>query len=150
MTALLAATPVHAAAMAALHAAAFPPRERWGADTFAMQLALPGVYGLIADAAGFVLARAVAGEAEILTIAVHPEARRQGIGRRLLAAAAEGALLRDAGELFLEVSCENSAALALYKAAGFIQVGLRVRYYPDGSDALVMRRAITSAATEVA
>jgi len=145
---MIAATPAHAPALAALHEAAFPPRERWGADTFALQLELPGVFGWIEEAAGFVLARAIAGEAEILTIAVHPEARRRGVGRRLLAAAAEGALLRDAGELFLEVSHSNDAARALYLSAGFIQVGLRVRYYPDGSDALVMRRAITSGATE--
>lgn len=45
---LVAATPHHAEAMALIHAAAFPPRERWGPDAIALQLALPGAYGVLA------------------------------------------------------------------------------------------------------
>jgi ribosomal-protein-alanine N-acetyltransferase len=136
------ATPHHAAALAALHAAAFPPRERWGADAMALQLGLPGAFGMIDARGGMVLARVAADEAEILTIAVLPEARRQGLGRALLEAAAALAAERRAVALFLEVSTGNHPARALYAACGFMEVGRRRRYYPDGADALVMRRTL--------
>lgn len=137
-----AATADHAAVLAAIHAAAFPPRERWGADAMALQFGLPGVFGLIDSRGGMVLARVAADEAEILTIAVLPEARRQGMGRGLLDAVATLAAGRGVVGLFLEVSTENHAAQALYGACGFAPVGRRRRYYPDGADALVLRRAI--------
>ncbi len=132
----------HAAALAAIHAAAFPPRERWGADAMALQLGLPGAFGLIDARGGMVLARVAADEAEILTVAVLPEARRQGLGRSLLEAAAEQAVARGAVALFLEVSTANGPAQALYATCGFVPVGRRRRYYPDGADALVLRRAL--------
>jgi ribosomal-protein-alanine N-acetyltransferase len=136
------ATPHHAAALAALHAAAFPPRERWGADAMALQLGLPGAFGLIDPRGGMVLARVAADEAEILTIAVLPALRRQGIGRALLDAAAAQAAGRGAVALFLEVSAANHPAQALYAACGFERVGHRRRYYPDGADALILRRPL--------
>jgi ribosomal-protein-alanine N-acetyltransferase len=55
----------------------------------------------------------------------------------------QGAVLRKAAVMFLEVAAGNVAALALYRAAGFAEVGRRVRYYADGSDALVMRRDLS-------
>lgn len=136
------ATPLHAAALAAIHAAAFPPRERWGADAMALQLGLPGAFGLIDARGGLVLARVAADEAEILTLAVLPAARRQGIARALLAAAAGRAAAGGAVSLFLEVSAANLAARRLYAGCGFAPVGRRARYYPDGADALIMRRAL--------
>ena len=83
-----------------------------------------------------------ADEAEILTIAVAPAAHRQGIGAALLAAAMAQAALRGAAAMFLEVAEGNAAARALYAAAGFRQSGRRRRYYPDGADALVLRRSL--------
>ena len=125
--------------MAVLHAAAFPAAERWGETALSAMLALPGAFGVMAGEQGFVLARAAAGEAEVLTLAVLPERRRGGLGGSLLAAAAAGAVLRGAEALFLEVSERNDAALALYAAAGCEAVGRRRRYYADGADALVLR-----------
>ena len=139
------ATPAHAASIAALHAAAFPPPERWTADAFATQLSLPGVFGFVSDT-GMVLARAVADEAEILTIAVLPVARRGGIGRALLRAAEARAAAGGARTMFLEVAPGNGAARALYASAGYAEVGRRPRYYPDGSDALVLARPLSPAA----
>jgi ribosomal-protein-alanine N-acetyltransferase len=136
------AAAAHAPAMAAIHAAAFPPGERWGADAFGLQLGLPGVFGLLDERGGMLLARVAAGEAEILTLAVHPAARRRGIAGALLGEAALVARAAGAVELFLEVSAANAAALALYKAAGFATVGRRAAYYADRSDALVQRRAL--------
>lgn len=142
------ATPAHAAALAPLHEAAFPPGERWDADALAQQLALPGVYGLAAlrgdgAPAGFILARVAADEAEVLTLAVVPAVQGQGIGGLLLRAALDHAAAAGAGAMFLEVSPENAAALALYARAGFAAVGRRRGYYPDGGDALVLRCALS-------
>ena len=79
--------------------------------------------------AGFILARRIIDEAEILAIAVAPSCRRQGIARRLIGCLAVD-LRRDLPcRLFLEVSVENEAALALYGASGFVEVGIRKQYY---------------------
>lgn len=128
----------HAAAMAAIHAAAFPKPQQWGPDAIALQLALPGSFGLIAAEGGMVLARAVAEDAEILTLAVVPAVQRRGLGRALIDAAAQESRRRGARALFLEVSSDNAPARALYSAAGFSEVGRRARYYSDGTDALVL------------
>ena len=137
------AVPGEAPALAALHAAAFPPEERWGESALRLMLGLEGAFGIVAAGAegpaGFVLARAVAGEAEILTIAVDPAAQRGGLGTALLGAAMEAAAGHGAAVLFLEVSERNAPARALYARAGAERVGLRRGYYPDGSDALVLR-----------
>ncbi|WP_243634655.1 GNAT family N-acetyltransferase [Roseicella frigidaeris] len=132
-----------AAALAALHAEAFPPAETWGPDAIALMLGMPGAFGLWVPGAGFVLARAAGGEAEILTLAVRPPARRRGLGGALLAGALAGAVARGAAAMFLEVAAGNAAARALYAGQGFVEVGRRRRYYPDGSDALVLRRVLT-------
>ena len=139
MSTIEAAGPAHAAALAAIHCAAFPPKEAWSADVIALQLGLPGAFGLIDPAGGMVLARVTADEAEILTIAVMPTARKRGLGRALLRAAMDRAAERGACEMFLEVAIANGAARALYAALGFIQVGRRRGYYPGGGDALILR-----------
>ena len=143
---MIRATPAHAIVMADIHRASFPPAEAWGPDAFSMQLALPGVFALIDEAGGLLLARVTVDEAEVLTLAVQPPARHRGIGRRLLAAAMEEAGRCGALNMFLEVSAINYAARNLYEKSCFVQVGLRRGYYPDGSDALVMRHRITSGA----
>lgn len=136
------ATPADAAALATIHAAAVPPADRWGADAIRLMLDLPGAFGLHAPG-GFVLARVAADEAEILTLAIAPDHRRRGLGGALLAGAIAQAALRGAAAMFLEVSEGNEAARALYAAAGFVEAGRRRRYYPDGADALVLRRALS-------
>jgi ribosomal-protein-alanine N-acetyltransferase len=138
------ATPSHAEALAHIHASAFPEGERWGADAIALQFGLPGVFGWIAAEGGMILARVVADEAEVLTLAVDPAARGRGIGRALLDRAMRTALERGAGRLFLEVGASNVAARALYRACGFVEVGRRRAYYRGGADALVLRAAISS------
>jgi [ribosomal protein S18]-alanine N-acetyltransferase len=132
------ATPAHAAALAAIHAAAFPPRETWGADAISLQLALPGAFGLIDGRGGMLLGRIAADEAEVLTLAVVPAVRRQGIATALLQAAKNHARALGARAMFLEVATGNAAALALYRREGFAEIGRRRRYYADASDALVL------------
>ena len=105
-------------------------------------LAMPGVYGLIADEDGFIIARVAADEAEVITLAVLPHSRRRGIARQLLDAAIRIGAEAGADHMILEVAEPNAAARALYGAMDFHQVGRRRRYYADGSDALVLKRSL--------
>lgn len=128
-------------ALAAVHAEAF--EASWDETSLAALLSSPGVFA-VAEADGFILIRVVLDEAEILTVAVRPSARRQGIAHRLLEQALVQALALGARTLFLEVAQSNVAAKALYSGAGFVETGLRRGYYAksDGSreDALVLSR----------
>ena len=117
---------ISAETLADLHAAAFA--APWTAGTFAELLVQPGVFAETADD-GFILIRVVADEAEILTLAVRPEARRRGLGARLAAAAAARAAALGAERLFLEVAQDNAAARGLYARSGFVEVGRRRGYY---------------------
>lgn len=138
--------------LALLHAAAFPPAERWGAQAIGLLLGLPGHFAVLAEEAGvplgFAMGRVASEEAEVLTLAVTPARRRAGIGRALMRALMAEAAARGATALFLEVSEANAAARALYERVGAVAVGRRPRYYPDGSDALVLRAALTPRAAE--
>jgi ribosomal-protein-alanine N-acetyltransferase len=78
--------------------------------------------------AGFALTRAILDEAELLLIAVTPEARRHGLGLRLLNATADRARACGVRRLFLEVR-SNNPAVELYTSAGFVKVGERPNYY---------------------
>ena len=78
-------------------------------------------------------------EAHVTTFAVHPDWRRQGIGRQLLLNVVELARKIGARRMTLEVRASNETAQALYRAYGFEEVGRRPRYYTDdGEDAVVM------------
>jgi ribosomal-protein-alanine N-acetyltransferase len=128
--------------LARLHAACFTTPRPWSAAEFADFQASPLCF-LLEEPAGFVLGRVIADEAELLTLAVAPQARRQGIGARLVAAFAAQATRRGAETAFLEVAASNAAAQALYARTGWTLAGRRKRYYhaPDGTaeDALVLR-----------
>ena len=133
------ARPAHASALAAIHAAAFSPRETWGEDAISLQLALPGGFGLIDERGGMLLGRTTADQAEVLTLAVAPSGRRQGIATGLLRATTRRVRALGGVAIFLEVAIGNAAALALYRREGFIEIGRRRHYYSDLSDALVLR-----------
>ena len=132
--------------LAALHATAFD--HPWGVAEFASLLATPGTFA-VAEPHGFILIRAVAGEAEILTLAVAPGARRQGLARRLVERATVQALALGAEAMFLAVAEDNLPAIGLYRGFGFETVGRRRGYYSRGTnappaDALVMRLSLNS------
>jgi len=131
--------------LAELHAQAFTTPPPWSAAAFAATLARPECF-VLSEPGGFLLASVAAGEAEVLTLAVAPLARRQGIGRRLVAGFLAVAAARGAQVALLEVAADNRAALALYRGAGFAEVGRRHGYYrtPEGQaiDAVVMTRAL--------
>lgn len=103
-------------------------------------LASPLCFAL-SEPQGFIIGRVVAGEAELLTIAVTPEAQGRGIGGRLVARFLAEAVLRGAANVFLEVAADNAAGLALYQKAGFVASGRRRGYFGPGVDAIAMARA---------
>lgn len=128
-------------AMSSLHAASFP--QGWSAEALGSLLASPGAFALMfievsSLAVGFVLARVAAEEAEILTIAVRANARRKGLGRALMEAAAAEAQKMGARIMFLEVGETNAPARELYKRLGFEEAGRRKDYYGQ-DNALVMK-----------
>lgn len=137
-------------ALADLHGRSFRTPSPWSAADFSSFLADPLCFLLVEGDAGFLLGRAVAGEAELLTLAVSPDARRRGLGRKLVSRFLYQARLRGAETAFLEVSAENAAAVALYESAGFLRTGRRAGYYraPDGTriDALVLQRDLSAGA----
>jgi ribosomal-protein-alanine N-acetyltransferase len=94
-----------------------------------------------AAAIGFVLARRIVELLEIDLLGVAPDFRRGGLAARLLARLLD--VERGAGlaEARLELSTSNSPAAGLYASQGFVVVGRRPRYYPDGSDALLLSRS---------
>ena len=135
-------TPAH---LAMLHRAAFTQDRAWSEDEFANFLATAYCH-VLADTNGFALIRVIADEAELLTIAVHPDHRRAGLGKSLLIQSMAKAADQGAFELFLEVAADNTGALALYQSTGFAQVGLRPGYYArEGTapvDALLLSRPL--------
>ena len=144
------ATEADLPAMASVHAQAFD--APWDEAGMATMFSGAGAYAFVlvdGDPAGMVLCRAIGGEAEVLTLAVPPWARRRGIGAALMGAAMDEARARDAAVMFLEVDVGNEAAVTLYERLGFARAGLRKAYYDRGvdgrADALVMRLDLTSA-----
>lgn len=87
---------------------------------------------------GYIAFTVMAGEMEILNIAVLHEFRRQGAGEELLCSALKEGVTDGAEECFLDVRVSNKPAIRLYTKLGFEQVGKRKRYYPDNrEDALL-------------
>lgn len=131
-------------ALAALHAAAFAPNRGWSADEFARLCENPHVT-CYTGPDSFALVRSLAGEAELLTLAVHPRARRSGQAQAVMT---KWLNVENAQIAFLEVAADNVAALALYRKLGFTETGRRRAYYKraDGIrvDALLMQLALTS------
>ena len=121
-----------------LHSVCFPNKP-WSASDFA-DLKKSGC-DIIASQNGFIVWRVVADEAEIITIGVHPDARRGGIAAAMLVLAENDAKKRGASKMFLEVAENNRPARAMYERNGFVQIGVRPKYY-DGIDAILMEKKL--------
>lgn len=133
------------ATMATLHARCFRQPRPWLAHEFVAIASDPLCFTLF-ESDGFLIGRAVADEAEILTLAVDPDARRKGVASKLVQGFLAQAKNRSAVSVFLEVAANNTAAISLYLQAGFTKAGLRRGYYaPPGAaavDAVIMSRAV--------
>lgn len=132
-------------ALATLHAAAFTQSRPWSTAEFTDLLASPFCF-LTEDSQSFALGRAIADEAELLTIATHPDARRQGLARARLSEFEAKACARGAISAFLEVAADNPAAIALYMSQGYVETARRAGYYPRPNatavDALILRKIL--------
>jgi [ribosomal protein S18]-alanine N-acetyltransferase len=93
--------------------------------------------------AGYIFCRTVAGEAEVLNLAVAPAYRHSGVGTFLLDSVLSRLMADGIQVLDLEVRVSNTAAINLYRRFGFIQTGVRRNYYEHNEDALLMQLHIT-------
>ena len=136
--------------VAALHAICF--EDSWHTELLGKILSAPGTFGLFCrphgKTMGFVICRSSGQEGEILSLAVAPGVRRNGLGSALLDAAKAHAMTREIEALFLEVAEDNMAARRLYENSGFKIVGRRPRYYRrrygPSVDALTQRCGLIS------
>jgi ribosomal-protein-alanine N-acetyltransferase len=137
-------TAISADRMADIHADCFA--RPWSQIEMASMLHLSSTIGLllyqVEQPLGLSLMRLAVDDAEILTIGIAPTARKLGLGRGLLTASEAAVLQGGARRLFLEVSINNHAASALYSQAGYSEIGRRRAYYADGSDAIVLEKAL--------
>ena len=124
--------------------ACFP--DSWGETALAGALLGRGARAWLAlrdqtpgsAATGFVLARRILELLEIDLVGVDPDCRRGGLAVRLLTHLLDAERGDGLAEARLELSTANSPAAGLYAGQGFVVVGRRPRYYPDGSDALLL------------
>lgn len=139
-------TPADARRCAELEALLFPGDDPWPKAAFLRELAAKHNHYVTARAGDLLvgyagisrLGRTPPFEYEVHTIGVDPAYQGRGIGRRLLN---ELLNFADGGVVHLEVRTDNAAAIALYRSAGFTDVGVRRRYYRvSGADAYTMRR----------
>jgi len=138
--------PPDAGCMARVHAAAYVLDRPWSLAEFTQLVLSPHILR-VGDSRAFILARIIADEAEILTIATHPQHRRKGLAMGLLEQFHDMARSRGATTAFLEVAADNHAAITLYQGCGYIQVGMRRAYYEraggPAANALIMQRPLT-------
>jgi len=115
-----------------------PPADRLYLVASLEEQPLAGYCGMLFVPGG---TEPASGQAEVMTIAVRPDAWGHGTGSLLLSAMLEEAKARDCGEVFLEVRADNDRAHGLYSRRGFTEIGVRKGYYqPSGTDAIVMRK----------
>jgi ribosomal-protein-alanine N-acetyltransferase len=143
------ATLADAPRLAQLHGASF--HRGWGEGEFESMLGesntLVHRLRLGRKTVGFAISRIGADEAEILSIAIDPHCRGQGLSRNLLLTHLGHLAGRGVRTIFLEVEENNRPALSLYKGAGFAVIGRRERYYQQAGgeqlNALLMRRDLS-------
>jgi len=132
-------------ALAALHRAAFTSERPWSAEEFE-ELLKSKFIRLHPHPHGFALSRTIAGESELLTLAVDPTQQGKGIGRTLTQVFLADVAQR-AETAFLEVAADNAKAIHLYTTEGFAEIARRQRYYArknaPAADAIIMRQGLT-------
>jgi [ribosomal protein S18]-alanine N-acetyltransferase len=136
------------AALTALEAELFGA-DAWSADSVREELTGERRHAVVADESGVVgyaVTQRSGDVVDLQRIAVAPAHRRAGVATLLLDAARRAGRTDGAHRMLLEVSADNTAALAFYAAEGFVQIDRRPRYYRDGSDALVLRATLGGAA----
>ena len=126
------------------------PDDAWTPEMFAAEFAQPPVRRryLVAEDAGTLVGYAGmmftgGSQADVVTLAVHPDRWGKGTGTALLTALVNEAIKRGYQEVLLEVREDNPRARQLYLRHGFAEIGIRRGYYqPSGVNAVVMRKAL--------
>ncbi len=117
----------------------------WTRDQFLMGLER-GVFKILGmkrgtTLLGYLAFSLIEDEMEILNLAVHPDYRKGGVATRLLDRAFVICRKNRIARSFLDVKISNTPAIELYKKFGYVQIGVREKYYPDTKeDALLFRR----------
>ena len=93
----------------------------------------------------FAVFRLAEPDAEILTLATHPDAQGHGHAASMLRGALDALTSAKIETVFLEVADDNAAALALYARAGFAQFSTRSNYYANGASAICMKAVLSPA-----
>jgi len=119
-----------------LHKKCFPNKP-WSADDF-RDLKKSGCE-IIMSQNGFIVYRIAVDEAEIITIGVNPEMRRNGIAAAMIGITEKNVKNQGVKKIFLEVASNNVPAQKLYENTGYKTVGIRPKYY-DGIDAILMAK----------
>lgn len=120
----------------------------WSENSVASELTNPLSLWLVATdgetVAGYIGSQSVEGEADMMNVAVHPDYRRQGVGKMLVDGLVEALKEKGVHSLSLEVRRSNQSAIRLYEKTGFAQAGLRRNYYRNPKeDALILRKGWT-------
>ena len=144
-------TSAHVAQIAAIEKLCFS--DPWSENSVASELENRLSLWLVAldgdTVAGYVGSQSVLDEADMMNVAVHPDYRRQGIGRDLVLALADALKEKGIKGLMLEVRQSNAPAIALYEQLGFCQVGLRPNYYRNPKEnALIMKKTLAESGEE--
>lgn len=129
----------------AIEAVSFP--APWSRDSYRGELANQFATYYVVEENGQILGYAgvwcVFEEAHVTNVAVKPEARRRGWGRKLMQKLIETAMSKGAQRIYLEVRPSNLPAINLYRSLGFVPGGLRRGYYTDNNeDALILVRLL--------
>ena len=131
----------------AIEAVAFP--RPWSRSNFLDELNSPHSFPLVVfdqegTLAGYICPMLLLDEGHILNVAVRNEYRGHGLGRLLVTRVLRECRDRGAEFVSLEVRPSNTAAISLYRGLGFVETGLRKRYYENGEDAILMECLITN------
>ncbi len=145
MMEILPMTRAHVPQIARLEELAFP--DPWSEESIAGELENPLSLWLVClegeTVCGYIGSQTAMDETDMMNIAVHPQFRRQGIGRKLITELESRLRERGAVSLSLEVRCSNAPAIALYRELGFQQVGIRPNYYRHPrEDGLIFRKEL--------
>ena len=140
---IISMTADHVPSVAALEAICFS--DPWSENSVASELNNPLSLWLIAvedeTVVGYVGSQTVMGETDMMNVAVHPNHRRQGVARSLIAALVQALKDLESHSLTLEVRASNEPAIALYTDLGFTEAGRRRNYYRNPKeDALILRK----------
>ncbi|HET6627506.1 MAG TPA: GNAT family N-acetyltransferase [Nocardioidaceae bacterium] len=139
------ATGADAVAVAALEHTLFGA-DAWSRASVVAELTAADRTALVAvageDLVGYAVTMRAGDLVDLQRIGVDAECRRRGVAHALLTAITGRAAADGALRMLLEVGARNTGALAFYAAEGFVEIDRRRRYYRDGSDALVLHRAL--------